>query len=284
MNPRASWKWPGTSRGPFLPLGKTRATVVFRSLTLFLWLIAAVMVIAATPPADPPVAPPSAQTEGQGQPKPKPAPAHPEELAAAFGKAVPTSIADLKAMEERVQILSRQLSPSVVAVEVGFATGSGVVISADGLVLTAGHVCGRPNRDVEFTFTDGRTARGRTLGVDLDNDTGLMQITDPGPWPHAALGDLSQSQIGDWMLALGHPGGFDLKRSLVIRLGRIVRLTADALQTDCTISPGDSGGPLFDMYGRIIGIHSSISSSVAENFHVAITQYYDDWERLINGR
>jgi serine protease Do len=66
-------------------------------------------------------------------------------------------------------------------------------------------------------------------------------------------------------------------------LGRIVRLAADALQTDCTISPGDSGGPLFDMHGRVIGIHSSISSSVAENFHVAITQYYDDWDRLING-
>jgi serine protease Do len=97
------------------------------------------------------------------------------------------------------------------------------------------------------------------------------------------MGDLSQAHIGDWVLALGHPGGFDLKRSLVIRLGRIVRLAADALQTDCTISPGDSGGPLFDMYGRVIGIHSSISSSVAENFHVAITQYYDDWDRLING-
>lgn len=134
-----------------------------------------------------------------------------------------------------------------------------------------------------FTFADGKSARGRTLGVDLDNDTGLMQITDSGPWPHAAMGDLSEARIGDWVLALGHPGGFDLRRSLVMRLGRVLRLTADVLQTDCPISPGDSGGPLFDMYGRVIGIHSSISSSVAENFHVAITQYYDDWERLING-
>jgi len=150
-------------------------------------------------------------------------------------------------------------------------------------VLTAGHVCGRPNRQVHFTFSDGKTASGRTLGVDSDNDTGLMRITDAGSWPHAAMGDLSQAHIGDWVLALGHPGGFDLKRSLVIRLGRILRLATNVLQTDCTISPGDSGGPLFDMYGRVIGIHSSISSSVAENFHVAITQYYDDWERLING-
>ena len=55
----------------------------------------------------------------------------------------------------------------------------------------------------------------------------------------------------------------------------------DALQTDCTISPGDSGGPLFDMHGRVIGIHSAISSSVAENFHVAVTAFYDGWDLLV---
>lgn len=209
MNTPATWKRPRKSHRAFLSLGKTRATVVFRSITLILWLSAAGMVIAASQPADLPVAPSRvAQIESQGRPpelKPKPAPAHPEELATAFGKPVPTSIAELKSMEERVKTLSRQLSPSVVAVELGFASGSGVVISADGLVLTAGHVCGRPNRDVQFNFSDGKTARGRTLGVDLDNDTGLMQITDPGPWPHAAVGDLSQAHIGDWVLALGHP-------------------------------------------------------------------------------
>jgi len=288
MNTPARRERSKTSSGASLAFGKRRATLVGRCIIYFLSQIAPVIIIAASPPpADRPIsALGAAQTEGQGAlqaPKPKPAPAHPGQLAAVFAKPVPTSIADLKSIEEQVKVLARQLSPSVVAVEVGFASGSGVVISADGLVLTAGHVCGRPNRQVHFTFSDGKTASGRTLGVDSDNDTGLMRITDPGPWPHAAMGDLSQAHSGDWVLALGHPGGFDLKRSLVIRLGRIVRLTADALQTDCTISPGDSGGPLFDMYGRVIGIHSSISSSVAENFHVAITQYYDDWERLING-
>ena len=249
-----------------------------------LWLIMTVRVVGASLPAVSSLS--AAQAEGQGQkpaPKPTPAPAHPEELAAVFGKAVPTSISDLRSIEKQVEGLTKQLSPAVVAVEVGFASGSGVVISPDGLVLTAGHVCARPNRNVVFTFADGKSARGRTLGVDLDNDTGLMQITDSGPWPHASMGELSQAHIGDWVLALGHPGGFDLKRSLVIRLGRILRLTADVLQTDCPISPGDSGGPLFDMYGRVIGIHSSISSSVAENFHVPVTQYYDDWDRLVNG-
>jgi len=110
-----------------------------------------------------------------------------------------------------------------------------------------------------------------------------MRITDRGPWPHAATGDLAQTRVGDWVLALGHPGGFDLRRSLVVRLGRIIRLDEGALQTDCTISPGDSGGPLLDMHGRVIGIHSAISTLLAENFHVAITEFYDNWNVMAKG-
>jgi len=216
-------------------------------------------------------------------PVPRPTPARRADLPAALTKPVPTSIADLRVIEQHVKALVARVSPTVVAVEVGTGSGSGVIISADGLVLSAGHVCGRPGRVVRFTFPDGKTARGKTLGVNLDNDTGLMKITDRGPWPYAAMGDLDQAQVGDWVLALGHPGGFDLKRSLVVRLGRIIEVAEDALQTDCTISPGDSGGPLFDMHGRVIGIHSAISSSLAGNYHVPVTEFYDDWEVLAKG-
>ena len=222
--------------------------------------------------------------QADDRPPPKPVPAVRNELATAFTKATPGTIAELRLMEQQVTALVARVSTAVVAVEVGSASGSGVVISTDGLVLTAGHVCGRPNRNVSFTFPDGKTARGKTLGVDRDSDTGLMRITDAGSWPHAAMGDLEQAGIGDWVLALGHPGGFDPGRSLVVRLGRIIRLAPDVLQTDCTISPGDSGGPLFDMYGRVIGIHSAISRSVAENFHVPITKFYDTWDQLAEGR
>jgi serine protease Do len=186
-------------------------------------------------------------------------------------------------MEKHVEGLIARVSPAVVAVEVGSGSGSGVVISEDGLVLTAGHVCGSPNRPVRFTFPNGKFARGKTLGVNSENDTGLMRITDRGPWPYVGMGDLEQVRSGDWVLALGHPGGFDVKRSLVVRLGRIIRLIPEALQTDCTISPGDSGGPLFDMQGRVIGIHTAISGSTVENYHVAITHYYDSWNQLAAG-
>jgi serine protease Do len=245
------------------------------------WLVATMLLVF---PSQPEVrALPYQSPNGTPLQIPAPAAVDTGQLAVAFTKAVPVSIDDLKSMEEHVKALVTRVSPSVVAVEVGYGTGSGVVISADGLVLTAGHVCGRANRDVRFTFPDGKVAHGKTVGLDRNSDTGLMRITDPGPWPCAAMGQLAQARIGDWSLALGHPGGFDLRRSLVVRLGRIILLAPQVLQTDCTISPGDSGGPLFDMYGRVIGIHSAISSSVAENFHVPVTEFYGTWDELVKG-
>lgn len=221
------------------------------------------------------------EAEGNAIPAvPQPTPAYRADLRPAFTKDVPVTMDDLRTMERHVKALTARVSPAVVAVEVGTGTGSGVVVSADGLVITAGHVCGGFDREASFTFPNGKKVRGKTVGVNFENDTGLMRITDQGSWPHAEMGDLQQARLGDWVLALGHPGGFDVRRSLVVRLGRIIRMDAGALQTDCTISPGDSGGPLFDMHGRVIGVHSAINTSTADNFHVAVTAFYMGWDRL----
>jgi serine protease Do len=211
---------------------------------------------------------------------PQPAHVNLKDLPAAFRKPAPASLDDLRDIQAHVAALVARVSPAVVEVELGNASGSGVVISEDGLVLTAGHVGEWAGRKVMFTFPSGRTARGKTLGVDEDSDTGLMRITDPGPWPHVSVGEMEHARLGDWTLALGNPGGFDLKRSLVARLGRIVRLMPGVVQTDCTIFPGDSGGPLFDMYGRVIAIHTAIADSTTENFHVPITEFFDTWDEL----
>src|SRR5438477_5453646 len=87
-------------------------------------------------------------------------PTAPVDLPAVFRKPTPVSIDDLKAIEQQVKAILARVSRAVVAVEIGGTTGSGVVISEDGMVLTAAHVCDRPNRDVTFTFPDGKTARG----------------------------------------------------------------------------------------------------------------------------
>src|SRR6266567_2111583 len=164
-----------------------------------------------------------------------------DELPAVFHKETPASLDDLKAMERHIQALIPRLSRAVVAVQIGAASGSGVVVSYDGLVLTAAHVCDATNRDVKFIFPDGSTARGKTLGLNHASDAGMMRITSPGPWPHVEVGTLEEAALGDWVLTLGHPGGFDAERSVVVRLGRIIRFAPDMLQTDCTLVGGDSG-------------------------------------------
>lgn len=199
-----------------------------------------------------------------------------------FRKGVPGSIDDLRAMEKRVELVVERVSPAVVGVVVGEGAGSGVVVSADGWVMCAAHVCDQPGLNAHFLFPDGRKAIGKTCGLDHDTDCGLMKITDPGPWPHAELGNPSMTKVGDWVLALGHPGGFDPERPVVARLGRIIR-SSPWLQTDCTLIGGDSGGPLFDMRGQVVGIHSRISDSTVENFHVPAKAFVESWARLAKG-
>src|SRR6267143_302799 len=147
-----------------------------------------------------------------------------DELPAVFRKAKPTSVDDLKAIEKQVKAIIPRVTRAVVAVQIGGASGSGVVVSEDGLVLTAAHVCGATNREVLFTFPDGSTAHGKTLGLNHAMDAGMMRITNAGPWPHVEVGELYGVKLGDWVLTLGHPGGWDPDRSVVVRLGRLIRL------------------------------------------------------------
>lgn len=189
-------------------------------------------------------------------------------------------MAELRAIERHVKELVTRATPAVVSVEVGFAEGSGVIVTPDGLILTAGHVCGRPNRDVKVTFPDGKTVKGKTLGALEGPDCGLIRITDPGPWPNVDIAGARQPAAGDWVLAIGHPGGFDRERSLVTRLGRVIEVSKRAIRTDCTITTGDSGGPLLDMHGRVIGIHSYISNGFDDNYHVPIARFVESWREL----
>ena len=200
---------------------------------------------------------------------------------AVFTKAAPSSLADLKAMERHVETLVKRVSPAVVALEMDFGTGSGVIISSNGIILTAAHVIGDASK-ATVTFPDGKKVHAKTLGKASEADAGLLKIIESGTWPYVEVGDMKSDHVGDWVLALGHPGGFDSKRSLVVRLGRVIALDADTLQTDCTISPGDSGGPVINMAGKVIGVHSFISTAMAENFHMAVGSFLHELDRMRN--
>ena len=94
------------------------------------------------------------------------------------------------------------------AVQSGGGAGSGVIVSKDGLVLTAGHVSGRPGRSVKIVLPDGRRLNAVTMGGSEISDSGMCKIQDKGDWPFAPMAEKGKSQVGDWCFALGHPGGF----------------------------------------------------------------------------
>lgn len=196
---------------------------------------------------------------------------------------VPETAEDLAAIEQRVEAVIRRGMGATVCVQSGGGSGSGVIISEDGYVLTAGHVAVEPGRAVTFIFPDGKKVRGKSLGINVGIDAGLMKITDKGKWPHVEIGSMDNIKPGNWVVAMGHPGGFDKERSVVARLGRVYRVRDTVIQTDCTIIGGDSGGPLFDLDGKVVGIHSRISNSLRQNFHVPISIYQQDWDRYASG-
>lgn len=228
------------------------------------------------PPPAKPVDPPKKPATSS-----KPVPKADIKLDPVFRKTVPTSVDDLKKIEKRLQELVTKLQPCTVGLRLGRAQGSGVIISKDGYVLTAAHVSGDPGRDVTIVLPDGRQVKGKSLGRNIGIDAGLVKITTKEEWPFADIADYKSVNVGDWCVALGHPGGYKTGRAPVVRLGRIIIKRNSVVQSDCALVGGDSGGPLFDMQGRVIGIHSRIGPSIAWNFHVPIAAYSDGWDRMV---
>jgi len=202
---------------------------------------------------------------------------------AAFTRSVPRDVADLLAIQKQVGKLVGDLSKATVGLRIGNGAGSGVIVSADGYVLSAAHVTGPPNRRVTVLLADGRSLRGRTLGLDRGLDASVLKIEAKGPFPFRPLARPKDVRTGDWCLALGHPGGFQRNRPPVVRLGRVIRTESGFVQTDCTLVGGDSGGPLFDLSGHVIGIHSRIGAPTTWNFHVPIRAYTESWARFLDG-
>lgn len=200
------------------------------------------------------------------------------------GEAAPASVTELRSMQDHLLQLSKTLVQSTVGVRVGPAQGSGVIVSEDGYVLTAAHVVMKPNMDVTFVLHDGRTVKGKTLGMNRTIDSGLMKITDGGKYPFVELGDAKGLREGQWCVATGHPGGYEKGRTPVVRFGRILQNHDTVITSDCTLVGGDSGGPLFDMQGRVIGINSRIAGPLNANMHVPVNTFIDTWDRLKDGQ
>jgi S1-C subfamily serine protease len=141
--------------------------------------------------------------------------------------------------------------------------GSGVVFATDGYVLTNAHVVAGAH-EIELGFTDGATAGGQLVGVDHTTDLAVVRATGSAP-KHAELGSSSSLRVGQLVVAIGNPLGFSstVSAGVVSALGRTMRARdgramEGIIQSDVALNPGNSGGPLVDSRGRVVGINTAV--------------------------
>ncbi|WP_255471225.1 Do family serine endopeptidase [Paracoccus sp. M683] len=142
------------------------------------------------------------------------------------------------------------------------ALGSGFVISSDGFIVTNNHVIEGAD-EIEIEFYSGEKLPAEVIGTDPKTDIALLKVQRDEPLPFVEFGDSDTARMGDWVLAMGNPlgQGFSASTGIVSARNRELAGTYDDyLQTDAAINRGNSGGPLFDMQGRVIGVNTAILS------------------------
>jgi serine protease Do len=154
--------------------------------------------------------------------------------------------------------------------------GTGFLIDAEGHILTNHHVIEGAER-LTVKLADGRSLRAEVVGSDPDTDIALIKVSAPAPLPHASLGDSDDLRVGEWVCAIGNPLAYEhtVTVGVVSFLGRKLFDAGldNYIQTDAAISFGNSGGPLINSRGQVIGINSAISRQASNiGFAVPINQ------------
>jgi 2-alkenal reductase len=181
---------------------------------------------------------------------------------------------DLSNQQDRFMTIYQQFSPGVVSIRTTTAQGSGWVYSGDGIIVTNNHVVGTETK-VEVDFASGLKTFGDVIGTDAYSDLAIIRVDVAASELHPLpLGDSDILQVGQTVIAIGNPFGLSgtMTTGIISALGRALPISsqaqgggyfsnADIIQTDTALNPGNSGGPLLNLNGEVIGINSAIETS-----------------------
>ena len=142
------------------------------------------------------------------------------------------------------------------------ALGSGFVISADGFIVTNNHVIEGAD-EIEVEFFSGERLAAKVIGTDKNTDIAVLKVDSDAPLPFVSFGDSDTARVGDWVVAMGNPlgQGFSVSAGIVSARNRALSgIYDDYIQTDAAINRGNSGGPLFNLDGKVVGVNTAILS------------------------
>jgi serine protease Do len=207
------------------------------------------------------------------------------------------------ALSSRFAQVAAQVEPAVVNIKVwdnnnrAFAregTGSGFIVNAQGYIITNQHVVERAVK-MKVKLMDGTEYQGKVIGQDAETDLAVIKIEPTSALPVAKIGDSERLNVGDWVLAIGSPFGFEqtVTAGIVSAKDRVADINQSAfqqfIQTDAAINPGNSGGPLVNLAGEVVGINTQIytKTSVFSGISLAMpsSTAVDVYNQLVsNGR
>lgn len=141
--------------------------------------------------------------------------------------------------------------------------GSGFVVSADGVIITNNHVIENAD-EINVIFASGRTLQAELIGTDVETDIAVLKVESDSPLPFVEFADSDAAEVGDWVMAIGNPFGFggSVSAGIISARNRDIQSGRydDFIQTDAAINRGNSGGPLFNLNGEVVGVNTAIIS------------------------
>ena len=162
--------------------------------------------------------------------------------------------------------------------------GAGVIVDASGVIVTNNHVVGVA-KDIEVTLADGTNLPARVIGADELTDIAVLQVTPRRALPVVAWGSSRGVEVGDWVLAAGNPFGLanSITAGIVSARGRDIETGPfdDFLQIDAPVNPGNSGGPIFNMKGEVVGINTAIVSPSGGSVGIAFAIPSDEARGIV---